>query len=636
MRVEAPLSRRGDSTKADLFDEAQVARLYERAAPAVVAIYSAGDQRGGAGSGVIVDPAGVVLTNYHVVRGATRIEVALSDRARYNGEVLGSDPQNDLAVVRLVDAPSGLPALTLGDTAALRPGSLAVAIGNPLGYERSVTVGVVSGLNRTLRERDRPPLRNAIQTDAAINPGNSGGPLLNSAGEVIGINTAIERISGQQGFGGIGFAVPASTAARGPGPDAGRGDDPAPLAGDLRVERDPHRGPRAAPLGHRRGPGGRRGAGEPGARGGAARGGRPGGPGGQPIRTMDDLGELMERGHRPGERGAFEVAAGGAAPGARDHLRPLAGAPAPGAVMPAPDGCRPGGRGPADPSPYMARALELARAVKGRTSPNPAVGAVLVRDGEVVGEGATLPYGQPHAEPVALRAAGERARGATLYVSLEPCSHWGRTPPCAGAIVEAGVAEVHLATLDPNPEVAGRGRAWLERAGVRTTVGDGLRAGAGPQRRLRPLDRQPASLRGGQVRHQPGRAHRHPQRGLAVDHRAPRRGRRGTACATASDAILVGVGTVLADDPQLTTRLPAHLTRTTPGAWCWTAAAGRPSRRACWAVICRGRRRSAPRSSPRRSGAPRWRGGGWRCWCCRRGRGGWTWTPCWTSSAGGG
>jgi S1-C subfamily serine protease len=212
VRVEAPLSRRGDSTKADLFDEAQVARLYERAAPAVVAIYSAGDQRGGAGSGVIVDPAGVVLTNYHVVRGATRIEVALSDRARYNGEVLGSDPQNDLAVVRLVDAPSGLPALTLGDTAAVRPGSLAVAIGNPLGYERSVTVGVVSGLNRTLRERDRPPLRNAIQTDAAINQGNSGGPLLDARGRVLGINAQIRSTSG--GGVGVGFAIPVDTVRR--------------------------------------------------------------------------------------------------------------------------------------------------------------------------------------------------------------------------------------------------------------------------------------------------------------------------------------------------------------------------------------------------------------------------------------
>ena len=120
----------------------------------------------------------------------------------------------------------------------------------------------------------------------------------------------------------------------------------------------------------------------------------------------------------------------------------------------------------------MTRALELARAVKGRTSPNPAVGAVLVRDGEVVGEGATLPYGQPHAEPVA-RAPPASGPAARRYVSLEPCSHWGRTPPCAGAIVDAGVRAVHLATLDPNPEVAGRGRAWLEQAGIETTVGDG-------------------------------------------------------------------------------------------------------------------------------------------------------------------
>jgi S1-C subfamily serine protease len=217
VRVLAPLSGKGDASKAAIFDQREVMRLYERAAPAVVAVVSVGDTsdaRAGLGSGVIVDPGGVVLTNFHVVRGASQIEVALSDRTHYPGQVVGSDPQNDLAVLRLGDAPGGLPTLPLADGGALHPGALAVAIGNPAGYERSVTVGVISGLNRTLQERDRPPLRNAIQTDAAINPGNSGGPLLNSRGEVVGINTAIERVPGQPGFGGIGFAVPAATAAR--------------------------------------------------------------------------------------------------------------------------------------------------------------------------------------------------------------------------------------------------------------------------------------------------------------------------------------------------------------------------------------------------------------------------------------
>ena len=260
---------------------------------------------------MIVDPRGIVLTNHHVVRGATRIEVALSDRTRYNGEVLGTDPQNDLAVVRLLDSPGELPALTLGDSAALRPGALAVAIGNPLGYERSVTVGVVSGLNRTLRERDRPPLRNAIQTDAAINPGNSGGPLLNSQGEVIGINTAIERISGQQGFGGIGFAVPSTTAARYlermlAGEDIQHpwlgisGSDVTPTVarerrltvsdGALVAGVEPESPAQTA---------------------GLQAGDVLVSLGGEPIRTMDDLGELMERNGRPGVVGTFGVVRGG-------------------------------------------------------------------------------------------------------------------------------------------------------------------------------------------------------------------------------------------------------------------------------------------------------------------------------------
>src|SRR5439155_27019391 len=106
-----------------------------------------------------------------------------------------------------------LPSVPVGDSSKLRAGALAIAIGNPNGLQRSVTVGVISGLNRTLRPADRP-LRNVIQTDAAINPGNSGGPLLDASGQIIGINTAIEAVSGQRGFGGIGYAVPAETVLR--------------------------------------------------------------------------------------------------------------------------------------------------------------------------------------------------------------------------------------------------------------------------------------------------------------------------------------------------------------------------------------------------------------------------------------
>ena len=120
---------------------------------------------------------------------------------------------------------------------------------------------------------------------------------------------------------------------------------------------------------------------------------------------------------------------------------------------------------------YMARALQLASRALGSVSPNPAVGAVLVRDGEIVGEGATRPPGEAHAEIVALRAAGPLARHSTLYVTLEPCAHHGRTPPCADALVAAGVAEAHVAMLDPSPWVNGNGVAALEQAGIRVSRG---------------------------------------------------------------------------------------------------------------------------------------------------------------------
>src|SRR3990172_3111620 len=121
----------------------------------------------------------------------------------------------------------------------------------------------------------------------------------------------------------------------------------------------------------------------------------------------------------------------------------------------------------------MQRALELARQALGTVSPNPAVGAVLVKDGRIVGEGFDKPPGGPHAEVVALRQAGEAARGAALYVTLEPCCHHWRTPPCTQAVLAAGVREVHLSHLDPDPHVSGRGKAELESAGVAVIVGEG-------------------------------------------------------------------------------------------------------------------------------------------------------------------
>ena len=120
---------------------------------------------------------------------------------------------------------------------------------------------------------------------------------------------------------------------------------------------------------------------------------------------------------------------------------------------------------------YMERAIELARETLGMASPNPSVGAVIVKDGRVVGEGWTQPVGGPHAEIIALRQAGEEARGATIYTTLEPCCHFGRTPPCTQALLEAGIAEVCTAVLDPDERVNGKGAAELRAAGVRVTTG---------------------------------------------------------------------------------------------------------------------------------------------------------------------
>jgi len=164
-----------------------------------------GDQfRQAAGSGVIVDPAGIVLTNNHVVADATQIRVKLSDGRTFDGEVLGRDPLTDLAVVKLRGA-SNLPFAQLGDSDAIRVGEWSVAIGNPFGLASSVSLGIISAKERNI---NAGPYDDFLQTDAAINPGNSGGPLFNLKGEVIGINTAI--IGGSAT--GIGFAVPTNLA----------------------------------------------------------------------------------------------------------------------------------------------------------------------------------------------------------------------------------------------------------------------------------------------------------------------------------------------------------------------------------------------------------------------------------------
>jgi diaminohydroxyphosphoribosylaminopyrimidine deaminase / 5-amino-6-(5-phosphoribosylamino)uracil reductase len=204
---------------------------------------------------------------------------------------------------------------------------------------------------------------------------------------------------------------------------------------------------------------------------------------------------------------------------------------------------------------FMALALALGRRGLGRTWPNPAVGAVIVKDGAIIGRGWTQPGGRPHAEVEALRRAGDAARGATLYVTLEPCSHHGKTPPCADAVIAVGISRVVSALEDPNPEVAGAGHKRLHAAGIAVDVGIGAdearRDHAGHIRRIRD-----------------GRPHIILKLAISADGKAGAAGRKPLAITgeearqrvhllrAQSDAIMIGIGTALADDPMLTCRLP--------------------------------------------------------------------------------
>jgi S1-C subfamily serine protease len=193
-----------DSSLIDAYSAA-VMGAFERAGPAVVHI-AVRKERGGVGSGLVVASDGLILTNSHVVSGARAIEVSMADGQHSAARIIGEDPHTDIAVLR-TDAPLQAPSLSMHDSKLIRPGQLAIAIGNPLGFEQTVTTGVVSAVGRSLRAATGRLIDDVIQTDAALNPGNSGGPLVDSQGRVIGINTAV--IMGAQG---ICFSVASNTA----------------------------------------------------------------------------------------------------------------------------------------------------------------------------------------------------------------------------------------------------------------------------------------------------------------------------------------------------------------------------------------------------------------------------------------
>jgi S1-C subfamily serine protease len=200
-------------------EEAINVRVYRQASPAVANILTKATEYDffmnavpveGAGSGFIIDPRGYILTNYHVIEEAQTIEVVLGDQSRHPAKAIGADQRNDVALIKIDPKGKKLAVLTLGDSSTLQVGQKVLAIGNPFGFQSTLTTGVVGALGRTVQTSQTTFIDEAIQTDAAINRGNSGGPLINSHGEVIGINSAIFTPSGTTA--GIGFAIPINTA----------------------------------------------------------------------------------------------------------------------------------------------------------------------------------------------------------------------------------------------------------------------------------------------------------------------------------------------------------------------------------------------------------------------------------------
>src|SRR6202171_1030437 len=200
-------------------DESINVRIYRQASPAVANILTKATQYDffmdpvpveGAGSGFVIDPRGYILTNFHVVQEAQSIEVVLGDQSRYPAKFIGADQRNDVALVKIDPKGKSLAVLPLGDSGALQVGQKVLAIGNPFGFQSTLTTGVVSAVGRTVQTSQTTLIDEAIQTDAPINRGNSGGPLINTRGEVIGINSAIYTPTGTTA--GIGFAIPINTA----------------------------------------------------------------------------------------------------------------------------------------------------------------------------------------------------------------------------------------------------------------------------------------------------------------------------------------------------------------------------------------------------------------------------------------